>query len=265
MTGAARGCLIAGLLCLGDVARAEDAGADADLDARAGAERHLALGKAASDAGHFAVALDEFQAASGLLQTPRVLYNIAQVERALGRSDLALEHYQRFLSEIGSVPPEPDVPPRIKIAEGAIASLAAEVGAVDVGGDPGVEVLVDGQPRGRTPLGGPLRVMPGVHELMFRRAGLEVRRPVRIAAGQRLRAEGLRAPPPRSLPPAPAPPPASVAIRPLPQPAPRRPLYGRWYFWAGLGALAAVAGMAAVYLSSPRPPDCPPNATCIHR
>jgi tetratricopeptide (TPR) repeat protein len=271
MTRAARGLVLAGLLCLGGAARAQDdddAGDAAAEDPHAGAERHLALGKAASDAGEFAAALEEFRAAYTLVPAPRVLYNMAQVERALGQADVALEHYQRFLVEIGSEPPETDLPPRIQIARAAVAVLAGEVGAVDVVADPGVEVLVDGRLRGLAPLGEPIRVMPGAHELLFRGGGRELRRALQVQAGQRLRADGRGAPPPPVvLALAPRPAPAAVAGTTMTRPPPlapvaSRPFYRRWYFWSALGVVAAAAGIA-IYLSS-RPPDCPTSVTCVN-
>jgi Tfp pilus assembly protein PilF len=77
--------------------------------------------------------------------------------------------------------------------------------------------------------------------------------------------------PPPEPPPAPpppvlqrlAPPPASPATAPtklveIPA-SPSRPLTRRWWFWTGLGAVAAGAGLSVFLLTRPRDPKCDAN------
>jgi tetratricopeptide (TPR) repeat protein len=60
------------------------------------------------------------------------------------------------------------------------------------------------------------------------------------------------APPP---PPAPAPPPAATVTAP----PPGHPIYTRWWFWTGIGVVAAGAGVATYELT--RPGSGPPSST----
>jgi len=57
---------------------------------------------------------------------------------------------------------------------------------------------------------------------------------------------------------APAPPPAPPP-RPAPAPPPDRPIYARWWFWTGIGVVAAGAGVATYELT--RPSSGPPSSS----
>jgi tetratricopeptide (TPR) repeat protein len=57
-------------------------------------------------------------------------------------------------------------------------------------------------------------------------------------------------------PPAPAPAPPA---RPAPPPPPDRPIYARWWFWTGIGVVAAGAGVATYELT--RPGSGPPSTS----
>jgi tetratricopeptide (TPR) repeat protein len=58
-----------------------------------------------------------------------------------------------------------------------------------------------------------------------------------------------------SPPPAPAPPPANTAAAPPPS----QPIYTRWWFWTGIGVVAAGAGVATYELT--RPASGPPSTS----
>jgi hypothetical protein len=60
----------------------------------------------------------------------------------------------------------------------------------------------------------------------------------------------------------PRPPPAlapAPATRPAPAPPPDRPIYARWWFWTGIGVIAAGAGVATYELT--RPGSGPPSTS----
>src|SRR5262249_18426965 len=140
MRGAACAVLLAWIVCVARGVRADSGGA---ADARAEAQRHVAQGLAEHGKGNLAAALGEFRAAYSLVLDPRILYNIAQEERALQKPVEALEHYERFLAEMKPAPAEPDLGRRIDTAEKAVAELHQQLGQLEIVTEPGVEVLLD--------------------------------------------------------------------------------------------------------------------------
>lgn len=104
-------------------------------------------------------AIREYQAAYELSPHPDVLYNIAAVHERLGEARAAAGFYQRYLD--GS----PGAPDRAKVT-GKLAELRARPGEVQITSDPvGANVIVDGQPRGATPL--KLTLDGGSHQLVL--------------------------------------------------------------------------------------------------
>ncbi|WP_437732436.1 PEGA domain-containing protein [Sorangium sp. So ce1335] len=79
----------------------------------------------------------------------------------LGRHDEALELYEALLTEHRAELGEPE---RRGVAS-AIAALRGRIGNVLVSSNVDGLVLVDGRPRGRLPLAGPIRLRPGGHTL----------------------------------------------------------------------------------------------------
>lgn len=61
------------------------------------ARQHFKAGKALQDAGKFAEAADEYQAAYDLDPRPAMLFNIAQAHRLAGHKQLAVDFYKRYL------------------------------------------------------------------------------------------------------------------------------------------------------------------------
>jgi hypothetical protein len=49
--------------------------------------------------------------------------------------------------------------------------------------------------------------------------------------------------------------PALALEREVPQPAESRPVYKRWWFWTGAGALIAAGAVAAILLARPGNPQ----------
>ncbi|WP_437926012.1 PEGA domain-containing protein [Sorangium sp. So ce291] len=79
----------------------------------------------------------------------------------LGRYDEALELYETLLTELRAELGEPE---RKGVAS-TIAGLRARIGSVLVSSNVDGLVLIDGRPRGRLPVAGPIRLLPGGHTL----------------------------------------------------------------------------------------------------
>ena len=77
-------------------------------------------GRRAYDAGDFEQALEAFQRAHVLTESPDILYNLATVADRLRRDELALHAYERYLSH------RPDAPDR-KNVEARIAALRESI------------------------------------------------------------------------------------------------------------------------------------------
>src|SRR4051812_14864940 len=92
-------------------------------DATAAAQTHVDSGKAFSDAGNFADALAEFEAAYELVRSPKLLYNMAQIERRLGKTDEARAHYEAFVREVGAAPEGSELGAKGRIAREALGGL----------------------------------------------------------------------------------------------------------------------------------------------
>ncbi|XYH96245.1 PEGA domain-containing protein [Sorangium sp. So ce1128] len=79
----------------------------------------------------------------------------------LGRYDEALELYETLLTELRAELGEPE---RKGVAS-TVAGLRARIGSVLVSSNVDGLVLIDGRPRGRLPVAGPIRLLPGGHTL----------------------------------------------------------------------------------------------------
>ena len=249
----------------------ETAGGDAE-NAETLARQHMHQGLTKAAADDLTGALDEYRAAYTLAPTLKRLYNIAQVEHALNHPLEALGHYETFLEGARASNDSAELTVGIGNAEEAVTDLRANaVGSIDVVAEPGVQVLVDGEPRGATPLAAPVDALPGVHSVAFRRGEREQKQQVEVAAGRRARVDGrlvleVLAPPgtgsgsqPRTQGEGP-----NVVIHnsaPPPPPA-RPPIYKRWYFWSA-AALALIGGGVAIYAATPQRPACPPTMTAM--
>lgn len=93
--------------------------------------------------------------------SPGVLYQLGRVARAEGRALAAADLWRRYLEEAGdSVPPKRVA--EVKEFLGQVREPAAEV---EVLGDSGAILLLDGRVVGALPLPLPLLVAPGAHQL----------------------------------------------------------------------------------------------------
>ncbi len=218
---------LAGVLGLLLVLMAPGARADKARDAQRDAARmHYEEGTKAYNLGDFARAIEHYRAAYNALPEAVFLYNIAQSYRLAKDFEQALFFYQSFLRNMPDAANRAEVEARITEMQGALARQAKTA-------EPPNDTVAPGeQPRPERP------------------------RPEPSAA-------------PGATPRIPSP--ASVGGQPAASPgpgddglgrgaAPRRagrPIYKRWWFWAGLGAAAAgtVAVVALTSGGSDGPPD----------
>jgi tetratricopeptide (TPR) repeat protein len=194
----------------------------ARADDRAEARAHYDKATAAYALGRYADAAAEFEQAFSLKPDPALLYNAAQSYRLAGKKERALELYRNYRRVYGRrAEHSPDVDKHIAELEKAIENDRRVSSAESTSlANP------DGQPS------------PGVVVPM---------------------------PAPQATQPVPAAPPPATATSSaalVTQPAPHdedRPVFTRWWFWAGAGAIVAAGVVTAVLLSSGKTADCGPG------
>jgi hypothetical protein len=187
------------------------------------ARAHYRSGEEAFRAGRFEEAYQEWQQGYKLSGRPLFLLNMAHAQRRRGDLKNARTLYQRFLLM------EPQSKLRGEI-EGVLAEIDQTLAAEPSGLDRGIEPAAT-EPPPAAPV------------------------PPPAVAPEPVLAPPIAPPPvPPPVPPLaeaplarPAPPPLLIASAPPPTPAPGRPIYKRWWFWTGTGALIA-AGLAGVFL-----------------
>jgi hypothetical protein len=229
-----------------------------DPAARREANAFLREGNRLFRAGDAQGALDLFRRAYERLPSPRVLVNVATALGELHRDVEAADAYARVLAA-----PAGEIPDDMRReVESALAAVEARLGKVrvTVNAD-GAALTIDGDACGTSPLAAPVRVAPGHHVV---RAALEGGPPVEaavdVAAGETASVSLAPSTAPVAAPtPATSQPDLSVspetAAPAVPRPEPQRTeasgsIWGRWWLWAGVGAVAAGGVVAAVLLSS---------------
>jgi tetratricopeptide (TPR) repeat protein len=148
--------------------------AAATPDAKQAAHAHFDRGVTAFADKRFAEALDEFEAAYRAEPVFQVLYNIGQVNVALGRSVEAVAAYDEYLKAGASA----IAAARRREVKDEIARQVAHIGTIGVATHPdGADIRLDGRLVGRTPLPAPIKVNPGKHtvEALLPAHGNEVR------------------------------------------------------------------------------------------
>lgn len=195
-----------------------------------GAERY--------DERKFEEALHAFQQADRLNPSWKIAFNIGQCQAALKRYGLAIEAFERYLAEGGDEVPDDR---RSKVLD-ELSQFRKMVGGVMVKGEDGVVVVIDGIPRGSTPMNQPILVTAGVphHVELFKQEALlrAVRDTVRGESTLEIDLAEESAPAPAPVvdtggPGQPAPPPEvdEGGVSPV-------------WFWVGLGATVVFASGA---------------------
>jgi len=191
-------------------------------DNKALAREHFDKGVAAFADRRFAEAAEEFDAAYRISPAFVVLYNIGQVNVALGRSVEAVDAFDQYLKQGASAVSAG----RRQEVSAEIEKQRARIGTIAVRTFPdGAELRVDGVLVGKTPLARPLRVNAGHHAVQALLAGhapqsREVDVVGRAELGLELTLEPLAATSPAPIA-APAPPPS-----PAPASEPAAPAHG---------------------------------------
>jgi hypothetical protein len=133
--------------------------------ARLAAQAELAEGNRRFKDGDYAEALAHYRKAQAIYPDTagKVEFNVGKAEEALGNTDAAAEAFERFLG----LPPTDLVTTLADYraeAAAALRRLQTLLGRMQVvARDDGQAVVVDGRPRGTTPLSSLVRVLPGRH------------------------------------------------------------------------------------------------------
>lgn len=221
-------------------------------------------------------ALEVFQHAAAIKQTPRVMAQLGLAEQAVGLWVRAEEHIKVALQGRGDAWIQKNRRP----IEDALKTVQGHLGSLEVWGNPaGAEVIVDGHRVGALPSSGTVRMPVGEAKIVVRKEGyLDMTRVVQIVRRDLMRESvDLHRQPraPIALDPAPPPPPppggepssrSTLALADKDHPAllrrdpgqgvvtsdERSPIYRRWWLWTLVGAAVVGVGTAG-YLFTHRP------------
>jgi len=196
-------------------------------------------------------ALEKFEEAYKLVQSPRVLFNRAKAHHALGDDVEALVDFERFLDEAPFAPKESRDEARHVIEE-----LQPRVAYLEIQSDESdVDITVDGRAIGSTPIAKPIVVARGTHVVKGTKSGMnDDVHSESVIPGQKLRVVVKLTPiakpaelPPVAVAPPPTEPPATEPAPPAaPQePAPASPAERPWQYtggWIALGAGVLLVG-----------------------
>jgi hypothetical protein len=179
-------------------------------------------------------ALVEFRRAYELAPNPTALYNIGQTYYQLQNYAAALIALRRYVADAG-----PTAPHRREV-EQTIDTLQSRVGKVAViGGTAGLDITVDDELIGKTPLDEPILVSIGRRKITALRGGRPVdNRVIEVTAGETknlVLSAGDEAPPPSSAP----------GTAPLKPGGGRSSVTTGWIITGSFGAIAIGTGVAA--------------------
>jgi hypothetical protein len=208
----------------------------AEPDARALAQAKLAEGSALLDKHDAAGALERFEQAYALAPSASFFFEFGLAYEALGKRAKAVSAFARFLAEA------PDrTPASVLKSEQEISALRPQVAALLVTCDTaGSTITVDGEQSGTAPLGRPLYLDPGDHEVVAASGDRKVVHNLTLAAGQVLK-DRLELPPPEPVAPVAPVEPAAAPLEPATLPA----------------ASAPAAAAAPALLEQPETPSAP--------
>jgi len=195
--------------------------------------------------GEFSDALADFQAAYGIYPSPKLLLNIGQSSRELGRPVEAIEAFEQFLAEAH------DAPERVVLeAKKSVEELATQVGRLQIECPlSGAEITLDGKRIGVAPVKDTIRVTAGRHQVQAIHAGMSPANTSPYVLAGTVERVVLR---PRALADAPKRQRGSLSHAPLltshaaqtTEPSERGWLMGRTWTWVATGSALVFAGGA---------------------
>lgn len=227
--------LLVGFFAGAGLARAADARTEK-------AREHYLQGDAFYKLDKYPQALAEYEQAYLAKSDPSFLYNIAQCHRLMGNRAEAVRFYRRYLKDAPHAPNREVADKHIKDLEAALASdptPSAPPGGVRPGGMP---------PPATTPA-------PTASPVAAPGSGFPAPSPGANSGNPH--ALALSAPPPAA---SESPFGVSATASVPPSSDESHPIYTRWWFWTGIGAV--VAGGLLVLLLANRDPACPAGRTC---
>jgi hypothetical protein len=137
-----------------------------DVVAKAEARNLLSEGSVCYEAGAYADALAKFNAAYAAFPSPKLLFNIGQANRALGRPVEALQAFESFLRDADDASAKGMEDARLYVDE-----LRRQLGRIVVHCDTTLaDVSVDGKNVGKCPLADPIWAIPGTHQVTASKA-----------------------------------------------------------------------------------------------
>jgi len=223
----------------------------ADPQAKAQAQGLLTVGWTLYEKGDYAGALEKFNAAYTAYPSPKLLFNIGQANRDLGRPVEAMEAFEKFLASDTDASSE-----TIADARKAVAELREKLGRIRIDCETaGAEVNVDGKNVGQTPLPNLVWATPGHHLIAASHPSTTpVLESVDVTAGSvgtvtlRLRLPAIPVaaepvPEPEVSPP-PAAPNLDLGTSPAPSDARKGWWLGRKWTWVAAGSTALLAAGA---------------------
>jgi tetratricopeptide (TPR) repeat protein len=222
------GALLLGFLASGGVAVASDPRTEK-------AREHYLQGDAYYKLDKYPNALAEYEQAYLAKPDPSFLYNIAQCHRLMGNRAEAVRFYRRYLKDAPNAPNREVADKHIKDLESALASPDPPPRPVGVA------------PPSPTPATSPTPAPAQGFGFPPPSAGANAGNPQTLA---------MAPPPPSGDTPLVGSPPGAVP----PSQDESHPIYTRWWFWTGVGAV--VAGGILILLLANRDPSCPPGRTC---
>jgi len=192
------------------------------------AREHFQQGQRLFKVSRYREALERFKEAFVAIEDPVFLYNIAQCHRLLGENAEAVLFYRRYLEAAPAASERARAKKWIAELEATAAGASPPVGATTA--------------PSRSSSSNPSRPAASPS------SSLAVSPPP---------ASGAAAPARIKPAPAEAEPSAAVTFTsPPPGPAPDRPIYKRWWFWAGAGAAAILGAVAIGAAVKNRPVTC---------
>jgi hypothetical protein len=208
------------------------------------AREHFQKGQVNYELKEFQEALKQFKDAYRYVQDPVLLFNIAQCHFKLGQSQEALSFYRNYLRRAPQAPNRPEVERRIQEIERGPAASAPTAEAPPA---PPPGIVPRPEP---SPSAAPIVIAPPPSGTAPVRSA-----PVPPASSAASPASGPVPAPAASAraitPPPVASPPIDLLARPPEPPvAPSEtPIYKRWWFWTGIGAVVTAGVITGVVVS----------------